>query len=105
MDVCVYVAAYRTHPPAWHAQSPAPSSSHTHTLSVYKNRIVVGKSYYEPYGTLPEAAVEACLALILSNKMTRHNEGMLGTAEFPVNYFTVSEMEQWFGEDFAAQFQ
>lgn len=67
-------------------------------------RVIVGKSYYEPYGIAPEAAVEACLAFILAQKMTRHNEGMLGTAEFPVNYFTVSELEQWFDDDFAAQF-
>jgi hypothetical protein len=41
---------------------------------------------------------------MLSRKMPRHNEGMLGTAEFPVNYFTVSEMEQWYDDEFAAQF-
>jgi hypothetical protein len=29
---------------------------------------------------------------------------MLGTADFPVNYFTISEMEQWFPEDYAASF-
>jgi hypothetical protein len=46
----------------------------------------VGKAYYEPYeGVAVEAAVEASLALILSMKLPRHNEGMLGTSEFPVN--------------------
>jgi len=68
-------------------------------------RIIVGKSYYEQYDVPVEAAVEASLALILAKKLPRHNEGMLGTAEFPVNYFTVSEMEQWFTDEFAAQFQ
>jgi hypothetical protein len=29
---------------------------------------------------------------------------MLGTADFPVNYFTISEMEQWFPEDYSASF-
>lgn len=67
-----------------------------------KHRIIIGKAYYEPYGLLPEQAVEAALALLLHLKMPRHRDGMLGTADFPVNYFTISEVEQWFPEDFAA---
>jgi hypothetical protein len=67
-------------------------------------RIIVGKQYYEGYGIAPESPVEATIALMLARKMPRHNEGMLGTAEFPVNYYTVSEFEQWFDEEFAAQF-
>ncbi|WIA16386.1 hypothetical protein OEZ86_007875 [Tetradesmus obliquus] len=67
-----------------------------------KHRIIIGKAYYEPYGLLPEQAVEAALALLLHLKMPRHRDGMLGTADFPVNYFTIGEVEQWFPEDFAA---
>lgn len=78
-------------------------SSHSLLLAP-AHRVIVGKSYYEQYNIAPEAPVEACLALLLARKMPRHSEGMLGTAEFPVNYFTVSEMEQWYDEEFAAQF-
>lgn len=93
------------------SQPLPPHSSHNITTitiiitTITIIRIIIGKSYYEPYDIPVELAVEACLALILSKKLPRHNEGMLGTAEFPVNYFTVSEMEQWFNEEFAAQFQ
>eukprot|EP00882_Tetradesmus_deserticola_P011845 GHRQ01012537.1.p1 GENE.GHRQ01012537.1~~GHRQ01012537.1.p1 ORF type:complete len:274 (+),score=150.52 GHRQ01012537.1:738-1559(+) len=69
-----------------------------------KHRVIIGKSYYEPYGLLPEQPIEAALALILHLKMPRHRDGMLGTADFPVNYFTISEMEQWFPDDFGASF-
>eukprot|EP00879_Flechtneria_rotunda_P004235 GHRR01004483.1.p1 GENE.GHRR01004483.1~~GHRR01004483.1.p1 ORF type:complete len:434 (+),score=139.37 GHRR01004483.1:216-1517(+) len=71
---------------------------------VTKHRIIVGRSYYEPYGIPVEAPIEAALALMLHRKMSRHSEGMLASAEFPVNYFTISEMEQWFDEEFAASF-
>lgn len=67
-------------------------------------RVIIGKSYYEPYEVAPELPVEAALALILHLKMPRHREGLLGTAEFPVNYFTIAEVEQWYPEDFAATF-
>lgn len=69
-----------------------------------KHRVIVGKSYYEPYELAVEAPIEAALALMLHLKMPRHSEGMLGSAEFPVNYFTISEMEQWYPDDFAASF-
>jgi hypothetical protein len=48
--------------------------------------------------------VEAALAFILHKKMPRHSEGMLSSAEFPVNYFAVSEMEQWYEQEFATSF-
>ncbi|KAF8065577.1 hypothetical protein HT031_003178 [Scenedesmus sp. PABB004] len=69
-----------------------------------KHRVIVGRQYYEPYGLPPEAPVEAALSLLLGLKLPRHSEGMLGSAEFPVNYFTISEAEQWFEDDFAAAF-
>lgn len=67
-------------------------------------RVIIGKAYYEPYDILPETAIEAALALMLQLKLARHSEGMLTPGEFPVNYFTVSEIEQWWPEEFAASF-
>eukprot|EP00878_Enallax_costatus_P012346 GHUV01012895.1.p1 GENE.GHUV01012895.1~~GHUV01012895.1.p1 ORF type:complete len:266 (+),score=123.45 GHUV01012895.1:1179-1976(+) len=69
-----------------------------------QHRVIIGKAYYERYEVLPEAAIEAALALMLQLKLPRHSEGMLTPAEFPVNYFTVSEIEQWWPEEFAASF-
>jgi hypothetical protein len=64
----------------------------------------VSRRYYEPYGLAPEAPVDAALGLLLSLRLPRHTEGMLPVAQFPVNYFTISEVEQWFPDAFAAAF-
>jgi hypothetical protein len=66
--------------------------------------VIVGKSYYEPYGIDPELAIECAFSLLLQKKVERHTEGIIASSTFPVNYFTVSEMEQWYGEEFAAVF-
>lgn len=63
-------------------------------------RVIVGHDYYEPYGLTPDHVVEAALSMLLSKKMLRHTEGMLTSSTFPSNYFSVSEMEQWFGAEF-----
>jgi hypothetical protein len=39
--------------------------------------VIIGKSYYEPYGILPEQPVEAALALMLHLKMPRHRYASL----------------------------
>lgn len=38
--------------------------------------------------------------MLLARKLDRHTEGILESSKFPSNYFSVSEMEQWFGDDF-----
>eukprot|EP00798_Chlamydomonas_sp_ICE-L_P023411 gene23411-30685_t len=60
--------------------------------------------YYEPFGISPEAPIEAALALLLGNKMPRHTEGIINSSTFPVNYFSVSELEQWFGDQYVGEF-
>ena len=57
-----------------------------------------GKNYYEPYDLEPEQVVEASFSFILSKKIARQTEGMLMSNQFPVNYFSISELEQWFDD-------
>lgn len=70
-----------------------------------KHRIIVGKDYYEPHSITPEAVVEAALSLLLVKKVPRQTEGLLMNSQFPSNYFSISELEQWFGEDFNEEFE
>lgn len=69
-----------------------------------KHRIICSAPYYEPHGLPVEAAVEAALATLLAMKLPRQTSGMMDSATFPVNYFGVMQMDQWFGEEFAKQF-
>lgn len=69
-----------------------------------QHRVIVGKAYYEPYGIDPKLAIECAFSLLLQKKVERHTEGIIPSSTFPVNYFTVSEMEQWYGEEFGAVF-
>ncbi|GLC44486.1 hypothetical protein PLESTB_000068200 [Pleodorina starrii] len=69
------------------------------------HRVIVGKQYYEPYGLAPEAAVEAGLALLLRAKVARATEGILLSSQFPVNYFALGQVEQWYGEEFRHEFE
>ncbi|KAG2447281.1 hypothetical protein HYH02_007611 [Chlamydomonas schloesseri] len=69
------------------------------------HRIIVGREYYEPFGLTPEAACEAAIALLLRAKVARATEGMLLSSQFPVNYFALGQVEQWFGEEFREEFE
>lgn len=68
------------------------------------HRVIVGKHYYEPYDISPEAAVEVGLALLLRAKVARSTEGMLLSSQFPVNYFALGQVEQWYGDEFREEF-
>eukprot|EP00803_Ostreobium_quekettii_P010351 evm.model.scf_81.7 EVM.evm.TU.scf_81.7 scf_81:74400-78145(-) len=63
-----------------------------------RHRIIIGKDYYEPYKVDPESVVELVFSFLLANKVPRHTEGMLLSSQFPINYFSISELEQWFDE-------
>ncbi|KAL6747058.1 hypothetical protein V8C86DRAFT_3034101 [Haematococcus lacustris] len=70
------------------------------------HRIIVGAQYLEQQGlSSPEPAVEASLAVLLSLKQSRHTDGIMAVDQFPVNYYTISEVEQWFPDDFKAAFE
>ncbi|GFH23934.1 uncharacterized protein HaLaN_21634 [Haematococcus lacustris] len=66
----------------------------------------LGAQYLEQQGlSSPEPAVEASLAVLLSLKQSRHTDGIMAVDQFPVNYYTISEVEQWFPDDFKAAFE
>lgn len=68
------------------------------------HRVIVSKAYYEPQGITPERAVEAVFAFLLRHKVPRQTEGMILSSQFPINYFAVSEVEQFFA-DFAEEYE
>jgi len=73
------------------------------------HRIIIGTQYIEGCGLPgPEPAAEAALAVLLSEKVPRARENPsqpMPIGDFPVAYFTVSAVEQWFEDAFKAQFE
>ncbi|KAK9837885.1 hypothetical protein WJX74_007198 [Apatococcus lobatus] len=69
-----------------------------------KHRVIVGKEYYEPYGLEPELVVERVFSFLLAKRVQRQTEGLLLSAQFPINYFSISEVEQNF-PDFEAAWE
>jgi hypothetical protein len=67
------------------------------------HRLIVGKDYYEQQGLDPKDVVEHVFAFLLTKKMPRKTEGMLTSGQFPINYFAVSEVHQFFA-DFEEEF-
>lgn len=69
------------------------------------HRVIIGADYYEDYENVtPEQVLEAVFSLLLSAKEARHTEGVLTSGQFPVNYFSVSSLEQWYPEQFQEAF-
>eukprot|EP00891_Asterochloris_glomerata_P003517 jgi/Astpho2/3517/Aster-06431 len=61
-----------------------------------RHRIIVGREYYEGSGFEPETVIEMLVTFLLQKKVPRQTEGMLLSNQFPINYFSVSEVEQWY---------
>ncbi len=59
-----------------------------------KHRVVVGRDYYNAEGATPEQVVEAAMSLLLSLKVSRHTEGVLLSGQYPVNYFSISQVSR-----------
>ncbi len=74
----------------------------THDDRETQHRIIVAKYHYEPYGVDVQVVVMAVLQLALTLKLGRHTDGIILSSTFPINYFSMTEMEQWFPEEFAA---
>ncbi len=65
-----------------------------------------GRQYVDGMGlTSPEPACEAAFSVLLGTKQARHTEGIMPVGQFPVNYFTVSEVEQWWADAFGDAFK
>ena len=68
------------------------------------HRVIVGKDYYAPQGLDAEGVVERVFAFLLRKQIPRRTEGILACSQFPVNYFSVSEVHQFFA-DFEEEFE
>eukprot|EP00245_Coleochaete_scutata_P004610 TRINITY_DN1736_c0_g1_i1.p1 TRINITY_DN1736_c0_g1~~TRINITY_DN1736_c0_g1_i1.p1 ORF type:complete len:443 (+),score=76.32 TRINITY_DN1736_c0_g1_i1:55-1383(+) len=68
-----------------------------------KHRIICGRIYPEAVGMVEEDFVERVIAFLLVKKIPRQTEGLLSSQQFPINYFSVSEVAQWY-DDFKEWF-
>ena len=68
------------------------------------HRVIIGQDYLEALEMPARDIVERTFSFLLSKKVSRKTEGILNSNEFPVNYFAISSVEQWFG-DFAMAFE
>ena len=62
------------------------------------HRIIVGKRYYENDKLEPELVVERVFSYLLAKEVPRETSGMLLSSDFPIRYFAVSEVHQFFDD-------
>jgi len=80
----------------------ATNGGHMFDVSIFCNdkesrhRIICGKNWPASTGLEPEEVVKAAFAFLLHKRVERHTEGLLISNQFPINYFSMSEVEQWF---------
>lgn len=55
--------------------------------------------YYEPHGVSPEEVVEAAMSLLLSLKVGRQTSGVLLSSQYPINYFSISQVSKGLGHE------
>lgn len=63
-----------------------------------RHRVIIGRIYTEAAGVSEEDFVNRVMAFLLYKKIPRHTEGVLSIQQFPINYFSVSEVAQTFPE-------
>ena len=68
------------------------------------HRVIIGEDYLQGLAMPTRDIVERTFSFLLSKKVSRKTEGILSSNEFPINYFAVSTVEQWF-DDFALAFE
>lgn len=68
------------------------------------HRVIVGSDYYEEQGLAADEVVERAFAFLLRKKVPRRTEGMLTGSQFTTNYFSISEVHQFF-PDFQEEFE
>jgi len=64
------------------------------------HRVIVGDIWPEAVGISSQQVVERCFAFLLNMraKIGRRTEGLLASNQFPINYFAMSEVLQWYPE-------
>ena len=68
------------------------------------HRVIIGEDYLKALEMPIQNIVERTVAFLLEKKVDRKTEGMLMSNQFPINYFALSTVDQWFG-DFALAFE
>ncbi len=68
-----------------------------------KHRVIVGSDYIQSLHMTPQQIVSKTFAFLIGKKVPRQTEGILGSGDFPINYFCMSNVDQWFN-DFATAF-
>ncbi|QDZ19590.1 hypothetical protein HOP50_03g21080 [Chloropicon primus] len=68
------------------------------------HRVIIGEDYLQALAMPVKDIVERTVSFLLSKKVSRKTEGILNSNEFPINYFALSTVEQFFG-DFAVAFE
>jgi hypothetical protein len=58
--------------------------------------VIVGREWEESTGKEAKEVVQIAFAFLLSKNVPRHIEGLMESDQFPVNYFSMSEVEQWY---------
>lgn len=66
--------------------------------TVTTHRVIVGAPYTRASGGTPEELVAHAIAFLMHLKIPMQTEGILGVGTFPVNYFNVSLIDQWWPE-------
>ena len=62
------------------------------------HRVIVGHEFYEGQNTDAEGVIERVFSFLLAKDVPRQTEGMMKSSEFPINYFAVSEVQQFFDD-------
>jgi len=62
------------------------------------HRIIVGDDYYAPHGLEAKEVVMLSFAFVIEQELERQTEGLLIMTQFPINYFTVADLDQRFPE-------
>ncbi|CAL8471625.1 g11167 [Coccomyxa elongata] len=63
-----------------------------------RHRVIIGKEYYEEFGLEPEDVLAMTFSFLLRKKTPRQTEGMLLSSQFNINYFAISEVDQWWSD-------
>jgi len=66
--------------------------------AVTTHRVIVGAPYTRASGGTPEELVAHAIAFLMHLKIPMQTDGILGVGTFPVNYFNVSLIDQWYPE-------
>lgn len=63
-----------------------------------RHRVIVGRMFPEAVSMPEDDFLEIIMGFLLYKKIPRHTEGLLDPCTFPVNYFAISQVAQFFND-------